>query len=85
MAAQIQDQASSVQRELEASLQQSEFAKTMLADELDSTNHKLEEIRAQLQLAEQVSSAGPAGSSAIPDPGRLDRGEETAASRRIRA
>ena len=51
---QIRGQASSVQRELEASLQQSEFAKTLLADELGSTKQKLEEIRAQLELAEQV-------------------------------
>ena len=58
-APQIQDQASSVQRELAASLQQSEFAKTLLADELDTTKHKLEEIRAQLQLAEQVRPAAP--------------------------
>ncbi|XP_043230473.1 leucine zipper transcription factor-like protein 1 [Amphibalanus amphitrite] len=50
---QIRDQASSVQRELEANLQQSEFTKTLLADELDTTKHKLEEIRSQLELAEQ--------------------------------
>ncbi|XP_037078771.1 leucine zipper transcription factor-like protein 1 [Pollicipes pollicipes] len=49
---QIQGQASTVQRELEASLQQSEFSKTLLADELDTTKHKLQEIRSQLELAE---------------------------------
>ena len=60
-----------MQRELEASLQQSVLAKTLLEDELGSTRHKLDEIHAQLQLAEQVSTPETRRSRSPHAPGRV--------------